>query len=144
MKSINFLLAVIFLVALIGCEGCALASDSAGAKHEFCYEPCIVTLYGTMKTTWTYGPPNFGDPKTDNKVPIFVLKLDHKIDIRASELFDAAAGVSEVQLYLPEGTLALSSGRHVTVVGRLQQATTATDIYPVVMQVSSMSQRSVK
>ncbi|WP_148667889.1 hypothetical protein [Mizugakiibacter sediminis] len=69
---------------------------------------------------------------------MFVLVLDKEIDVRGSDQFDAVTGVSEVQLYLPIGSLPISDGRHVTVVGKLQQATTAGDIFPVVMQVSTI------
>ncbi|OOG43516.1 hypothetical protein [Rhodanobacter sp. C05] len=132
------LLITIFL-ALTYCAGGALAVDAkASGNLEYCYQPCVVTLHGTIRMTWTYGPPNFGDPKTDKKIKIFVLVLDHKIDVHGSDLFDAMGGISEVQLYLPLGVPPIAEKQRVTVVGKLQQATTATDIYPIVMQVSAV------
>lgn len=61
-------------LALIGCAGRASAADANASRNpEYCYQPCMVTLHGTTRVTWTYGPPNFGDPKTDKKIKIFVL-----------------------------------------------------------------------
>lgn len=133
------LLLAVFILALTGCESDAFASGSTHREKGYCYQPCVVTLHGTTKTTWTYGPPNFGDPKTDKKIAITVLVLEHKIDIRGSDLFDQVKGVSEVQLYLPISMRKITEKHRVTVVGKLQQATTATDIYPVVMQVSAVN-----
>lgn len=139
MRTRASLLVIAALSMLTACDGKASASSATGSRDsEYCYQPCVVTLHGTTKTTWTYGPPNFGDPKTDKKVSIYVLVLDHTINIHGSDLFDAAKGVSEVQLYLPLGQPPIPSKQQVTVVGELQQATTATDIYPVVMQVSAI------
>ena len=137
MKGMNRLVKI-FAVTLALAPLHAATGKEYYSGAEYCYQPCVVSLSGTTKTTWTYGPPNFGDPKTDKKVAITVLVLDSKIDIRASDLFDAAKGVSEVQLYLPVGRRPIADGKRITVVGKLQGATTATDIEPVVMQVSTI------
>lgn len=139
MPRTPLLAATALLFALTGCVDGALASDATVARTPpYCYQPCVVSLSGTIKTTWIYGPPNFGDPETDKKIEVLVLELDHEMDIRGSDLFDPMNGVSEVQLYLPPGMPSIPSGRHVAVAGKLQQATTAADIYPVVMQVSAV------
>jgi hypothetical protein len=136
MKPATFYFTTFLFLTLFGCENCASASSSARDGLMYCYQPCVVALHGTAKTTWTYGPPNFGNPKTDKKVAIHVLVLDHKISIRRSNLFDSKKGVSEVQLFFPIGMAPIADKQQVTLIGKLQQATTATDIYPVVMQVS--------
>jgi hypothetical protein len=136
-RHILFFLAA--FLALIACGDGALASGADGhAIKTYCYQPCVATLHGAIKMTWTYGPPNFGDPKTDKKITIVVLELDNKINISGSELFDPVNHVSEVQLYLPLGVPMISDKQQVNVFGRLRQAITATDIYPVVMDVSTV------
>jgi hypothetical protein len=141
----HILLFLATFLALTACGDGALASGADGrATKTYCYQPCLTTLHGTIKTTWTYGPPNFGDAKTDKKITIVVLELDNKINISGSELFDPVNRVSEVQLYLPLGMPLISDKHHVTVVGRLRRAITATDIYPVVMEVSTVTKVTSK
>ena len=53
------------------------------------YEPAVVALKGTVILLDGYGPPNYGEnPKTDEKVRYYVLKLDKPINVRADSKSD--------------------------------------------------------
>jgi hypothetical protein len=87
-----------------------------------------------------YGPPGFGEtPKKDRRIVDYILVLDKKIDIRASEYNDPAKGVSEIQLFLPydNNPLAKESGR-VEVRGTLEEASTAAAIRDYTLTVYSL------
>src|SRR5690242_11729928 len=95
------------------------------------HKPTIARLEGNLTTVSKYGPPNYGDPQTDEKVVVPMLELSWPAVV--DEITD---DVSYIQLIFPNSIgYRRYLGGAVRVSGTLSEATARDHFTNVVMEV---------
>lgn len=108
------------------------------------YYPSVVSLTGTLKEKWHYGPPNYGEnPKTDKILYYYVLELENPINVRQDTSKDIFCvtyrNIRTVELVIGDQlwrSLGERIGHKVTLRGRLMPKTFAHDFTNVLLQVN--------
>lgn len=96
-----------------------------------------VILEGTIQTKTGYGPPNYGNPKTDKKITYQVLKLKSPIDFNDTEGFSGdVSNVREMHSYTLNKSQPLPKSGCIVANGILFGAQTAHHRTPVMFEIS--------
>lgn len=115
---------------------------------DFYYEPAVSVLTGLLLKKQFFGRPNYGEtPEKDEKVHVYVLKLDQPIRVLergnpgGGEIKDKAiSGVRELQVYSSNKGLDLSGylNKRVSLKGSLFTSRTGGQYTKVVLQVGAV------
>lgn len=110
--------------------------------------PASVRLTGILEETHRLGPPGYGEtPEKDAVLTIYVLHLTEPVDVCASRIANiprpAVSGVAMIQLNgVPDAaTVRRHVGERMSVYGRLDRKTWASDFTEVTLWVDSIPDR---
>jgi hypothetical protein len=118
------------------------------AQRWLSYEPQTVELDGRLVVQSKYGPPNYGEPKTDQKVKVPVLVLKNEVSVlpnqEAGYNSQPVYRITQIQLAFVDSATVYNNliGKNVVVTGSLFHAHTGHHYTDVVLKVRSIERRS--
>lgn len=104
------------------------------------YSPATTTIEGLLEENTTFAKVEGGDPKSDGRVPYYVLWSKHTLDVIANAEQEKAGviseyGVERIQLIGSEEQIRKMLNRKVRITGELSHSTSDTHYTKVVMNV---------
>jgi hypothetical protein len=130
---LNRLLSIAAVLAFAATSSAAEPNPRALGKQCF-HEDKPIRVFGTVSRRTFYGAPHFGeDPKTDRRVTVYVIRLDHPLwpcELSDFDDIDHAGAPAREAVIVSYGRK-LREGRQ-TLVGQLEHSDNANQFLPYI------------